>query len=323
MKKNLLTLACLGFLTLFNSQVLQQENFDALNTATIVGQGGYQKLNGANTDYMVATATSGKNLKIIGAATDGTGTARYLWKDGLDAVWTARTPGNNIIQIEYDFFTGPVSTSNNGGGVELYDFTYNYYLGGLSMLQSDKTIYGIYTTGGTITTTDLGAGTIPAAVVLPANTWVRVGFAYNAANGSVTFKGPGFYKTITGTDIQVPFELDYAVQNLGSTNAASSDNLFDNLVAKAVATETLLLATDETSFSVDQDISIYPSPATDFINVKSNAKINNVYVYDMSGIRMDAKMNNNKVNVQNLKAGTYMIGFKTDKGLITKKFSKR
>jgi len=323
MKKNLLTLACLGFLTLFNSQVLQQENFDALNTATIVGQGGYQKLNGTNSDYMVATGTSGKNLKITGAATAGTGTARFLWKDGLDAAWASRTAGNNIIQIEYDFYTGPASTSNNAGGIELYDSTYNYYLGGLTMQQSNKTIYGIYTTGATITVTDLGAGTTPAPVVLPANTWVRVGFAYNTANGTVTYKGPGFNKTVTSTDIKVPFEFDYAVQTIVATNTASSDNLFDNVVAKAVATESLLLSTNESSLTADQDISIYPNPAIDFINVKGKAKITNVYIYDMSGIRMDAEMRNNKVNVQNLKTGTYMIGFKTDKGLITKKFSKR
>ncbi|SMP03357.1 T9SS type A sorting domain-containing protein [Chryseobacterium profundimaris] len=323
-RKLLISLFCLGSLCSFNSQVLQQENFDALNIATIVGQGGYQKLNGANSDYMVATATSGKNLKIIGAATAGTGSARFLWKDGLDAAWASRTAGNNIIQIEYDFFTGPASVSNNAGGIELYDSTYNYYLGGLTMQQSDKTIFGIYTTGATVTLTDLGAGTpTPAPVVLPANTWVRVGFAYNTINGTVTFKGPGFYKTISGTDIKVPYEFDYAVQTVVTTNTASSDNLFDNVVAKAVATESLLLATNETSLSPEQDISIYPNPATDFISVKGKAKILSVYIYDMSGIRMDAEMVNNKVSVQNLKVGTYLIGFKTDKGLITKKFSKR
>lgn len=322
MHKILLTSFCLGFLSLFNSQVLQQENFDALNTATIVGQGGYQKLNGANTDYMVVAATPGKNFKIIGAATAGTGTARYLWKDGLDAAWATRTAGNNIIQIEYDFYTGPTSTSNNGGGVELYDSTYNSYLGGLSMQQSNKTIYGIYTTAATVTLTELGAGTPATSVVLPANTWVRVGFAYNATNGSVTFKGPGFYKTITGTDIKVPFELDYAVQNLLATNTASSDNLFDNLVTRAVATESLLLGTSEAA-SDDNSISIYPNPVADFINVKGNAKILDVYIYEMSGIRMDAEIIDQKVNVKNLKSGTYFIGFKTDKGFVTKKFSKQ
>ncbi|RKS96428.1 T9SS type A sorting domain-containing protein [Chryseobacterium defluvii] len=323
MNKILLSSFCIGFLSLFNGQVLQQENFDALNTATIVGQAGYQKLNGANTDYMVVTGTPGKNFKIIGAATAGTGTARYLWKDGLDAAWAARTAGNNIIQIEYDFFTGPASTSNNGGGIELYDSTYNYYLGGLSMQQSNKTIYGIYTTATIVTLTDLGAGTPATSVVLPANTWVRVGFAYNTTNGSVTFKGPGFYKTVTGTDIKIPFELDYAVQNLLSTNTTSSDNLFDNMVTRAVATESLLLGTSETTSAVENSISIYPNPVTDFINVKGNTKILDVYIYEMSGIRMDAEIVDHKVNVKNLKTGTYFIGFKTDKGFVTKKFIKK
>ncbi|CAD7804986.1 hypothetical protein CHRY9390_01302 [Chryseobacterium aquaeductus] len=327
MKCKFLILFCLGFLSHLNSQILQQENFDALNAGSIVAQLGmgvepYQIDNGANGDYVVEASGSGKNLKILCDATNDT--SRRLWKDGLDNAWATRTAGNNIIQIEYDYFTGPVSTSNNAGGIELYNDTSEFLLGGLSMQHSNKTLSGIYTTTtGTIGFTDLGTGIPAASVVLPANSWVRLGFAYNTLNGTVTYKGPGFYKTITGTAVKVPFQFNYVAQDILGTNNASSEHLFDNVIVKAVAAETLLLSTNESTPSADYDISIYPSPATDFINVKSKYKITNIYIYDMSGIRMDAEMNNNKVNVQNLKPGIYLIGLKTDKGLITRKFSKR
>lgn len=327
MKKILLTLACAGYITLFNCQILYQENFDTLNTGSIVGQVGigtnpYQNDNGLDSDYLVEISPSGKNLKILCDA--NADTYRYLWKDGLDNAWATRTAGNNIIQIEYDYFTGPVSTSNNVGGIELYDDTFEFRLAGLSMQHNNKTISGLYTTPvGDIQFSNLGSGVPATPVVLPANSWVRLGFAYNTLNGTVTYKGPGFYKTITATAVQVPFQFNYVVQDISGTNTASSEHLFDNVTVKAVATETLLLATNESTASSDHDISIYPSPATDFINVKSKSKITDIYIYDMSGIRMNAKINDNKVNIQNLQTGTYLIGFKTDKGLITRKFSKR
>ncbi len=317
--KKLLFISSITLTVALNAQVLQTENFDALNTATIVGQGtpSYANLGGAGTDYMVvAGGNTGKGLSISGPATAGA--SRYLWKGGLDTQWAARAAGNNIIQVEYDYYTGAVSTSTNGGGVELYDSTFGVYLGGLSVENDTKVIYGITTTATVPGLTNLGAGT--ANVILPANTWVRVGFAYNTTNGTVTFKGPGFNKTVTGTDIAVPFELDYAVQDLG-TNAAASTHLFDNLVVTAVATESLL-ATNDVSLQTE-GFEVYPNPATDFLIVKSKTKILAAYIYDMSGIRMDAKIIDGKVNVKNLQKGTYVLGLKTEKGLVSKKFIKK
>lgn len=284
----------------------------------------YAKLNGADADYMVtSTGNGGNGLAITGPATVGNNTSRYLWKDGLDAEWAARTAGNNIIQIEYDYFTGPATTSNNGGGVELYDVTYNKYLGGLTMHQATKNIYGFSmdqtATPAAPQLVNLGTGT--ANVALPANTWVRLGFAYNATNGNVTYKGPGFYKTVANV-VDAPHEIDFAVQNLAGTNTANSINSFDNLVVKAVATESIFLATSDVSLEAD-GIDVYPNPATDFLNVTAKTKILSVYIYDMSGVRVNAKIVDGKVDVKNLQTGTYLLGLKTEKGLVTKKFVKK
>ena len=319
MRKILLTSAFALISATFFSQVLQNENFNSLNVATIVGQGSpaYDKLNGTNADYMVVTSgNASKGLAITGTATASG--SKYLWKEGLSAAWTARTAGNNIIQIEFDFFTGPASTSNNGGGVELYGPGYSNYLGGFTMNQSTKTLYGIYTPSDDTDPTLVNLGTTP--VVLPANTWVRLGFAYNSVTGVITFKGPGFNGTVNG-HIEDPIELDYAVQNLQTTNSASSVTTYDNMIITAVNAVNLL-GTNEAAVK-DAGFAIYPNPTSDFIQIKTKSKILEVYIYDASGIRTDANLADGKVDVRKLTSGVYMLGVKTDQGIITQKFIKK
>ncbi|OCK50249.1 hypothetical protein BA768_06375 [Chryseobacterium sp. CBo1] len=304
------------------AQVLQQENFDALNIASAIGQSSpvYASLGGANSDYAIVTSGTGKALQISAPATaEG---YRYMWKNGLPAAWTARTSGNNVFQVEFDYFTGPTSTSDNCGGVEVIDAAEEVF-GGILVHHATKTVIGVYTTpAGAVSYTDVGTGTTPAAVTLPVNTWVRIGYAYNTANGTITFKGPGFSKVITGTLVTSPSEIDYAAHDVLETNAAASTHLIDNMLSRAVATESLFLATNDVVLK-QHEVSIFPSPATDFITVESKAKILNAYIYDMSGVRSDANFSNGKVDVRKLPTGTYMLGLKTENGLLTKKFTKK
>lgn len=323
MKKLLFSLVLLG--TISNAQVLQQENFETLTignvsvdaTGATPGQGGWSTTGSAVTDFQIINSGTDKDLRITGAPLNAT-TSRYMWKNGLDAAWSTRTTGNNIIQVEYDFFTGPATTSLNTVGMELYNTDYSRYLGGLRMDAATKEISGIFTTAtGTTSLVTLGA----TPVILPANQWVRVGWAYNSTTGLITFKGPGFDGTITGAIASV-YELDFVMENSATTGNTSSFNAqYDNLIVRAVSTVNIL-GTNE-SIIESKDISIYPNPAVDFINISSKVKILAAYIYDMSGIRMDANMVDGKVNVKNLQTGTYLLGLKTDKGLVTKQFIKK
>lgn len=307
-----------------NAQILQQENFDALNIATAIGQSSpvFALYGGANADYSIVISGTGKALQISVPATANT--YRYMWKNGLIAAWAARTSGNNIFQVQYDYYTGAASTSTNSGGIEVIDDPAGEVFCGISVNQATKAVVGLYTTtAGTGTYTDVGTGTTPAVVTLPANTWVRLGFAYNTLNGTITFKGPGFSKIITGTLITTPAEIDYSAYDWLGTNATASTHLIDNMVSNAVATENLLLATSDAVLT-ENGVKIFPSPAVDFINVESKSKILNVYIYDMSGIRKDANLSkDNKVDVRELPTGNYMLGLKTENGLLTKKFIKK
>lgn len=322
MKKLILSLAAFCCTSMMHSQILQQENFETFTIGNVavgsaVGQGGWSVSGSADSDFQAISSGTDKDLQITGAPANAT-TSRYMWKDGLDALWTTRSLGNNIVQVEYDFFTGPTTASLNTIGMELYNTGYTKILGGFRMEANTKVLYGVYSpvTGNP---TLVNLGTTP--ITLPANQWVRVGWAYNTITGVITFKGPGFSGSVNGFITNDIFELDFVMENSATTgNTVSTTALFDNLTVKAVATETILGTSDVTVES--NSISIFPNPAKDFITLKSNVKILNAYIYDMSGIRMNAKIVNGKIDVRNLETGAYILGLKTEDGLVTKKFIK-
>ncbi|MBA5246252.1 T9SS type A sorting domain-containing protein [Marnyiella aurantia] len=326
MKKILLSTALIVVATVANSQTLMTENFETLTVGNVSadatgltpGQGGWS-INGPSVaDFQIISSGTDKDLQITGAAGDAT-SSRYMWKDGLAALWAARTPGNNIIQIEYDFFTGPTSTSKNTVGMELYNTAYAKYLGGFRMRADTKVLNGIYTTAAGINPSLVNLGATP--VVLPANQWVRVGWAYNSTTGLITFKGPGFEGTIAGAVSDI-YELDFTMENFETTGNTSSFNaLFDNLAVRAVAAVNLLGTSEATLKKMG--ISVSPNPTADYLRVDSKARILNTYIYDLSGIRMDAKMVDGKIDVRSLPVGNYILGLKTEEGMVSKKFIKK
>lgn len=83
-----------------------------------------------------------------------------------------------------------------------------------------------------------------------------------------------------------------------------------------------ILATSE-SVLAKQDIEIYPTVTTEYINIKSKDKIKKTTVFDMSGKIMKVTTDDNKVNVQSLHAGSYIINLETEKGKTSKKFIKK
>ncbi|MDR6920586.1 T9SS type A sorting domain-containing protein [Chryseobacterium sp. 2987] len=73
----------------------------------------------------------------------------------------------------------------------------------------------------------------------------------------------------------------------------------------------------------DTSVTIYPNPASDILNIKTQAKINEVEVYDKSGKKINVPVNNDKVNVKNLPAGSYLIRIITEKDTVSKQFIKK
>ncbi len=339
MKKTLLLVTLLGGCLFVNAQLLQSDDFSALTlgnvgtdmTGVTPGQGGYLTFSnsGANSDWQIVNegGTYGNVFQLTGPPTSTVAT-KFMWKDGLPDLWTSRTSGNDIIEIEYDFFTGPATTSKNTMDVRLYNASFQA-VAGLRFVMETKVITGLarYEDANNAENTyvfNLGASSAP--MPLAPDTWVRIGFAFNKTTGEVTWRGPGFSRVLGGSEMGVdPAEVDF-LATTGTGNASAAIGKFDNLTIRATASEALLVV-EEIEAPVSNSIKLYPNPVNDVLTLNvTNLTISNIEIMDLNGRMVKVISGNNtsdvKINVSDLSAGVYMINIYSENNKTTKKFMK-
>lgn len=361
MKKLLLT-AFIAFTFTASAQVLQSDTFDAytvgnvgtMTDGTVEGQGGWLTAIVAagsdNTDnnnfQIIAGAGTDKDFKITGSST-AAGT-RFMWKDGLVSAWENRVVGNDIIEVEFDYYTGGTTTSLNDFRVYIYsDEATPKVLAGIGVSKNlSITVAGTPTNfknvvrGFLFWTSTPGTGTYSFGLgasatepaTLPEDTTVRLGFSFNKTTAEVIWKSSlGLEASFAGSaDFPMvtaginPGEVDFlGVAGTGNTVASSGE--YDNFVVKASATDQLLSA--ENSFAT-ANFSVFPNPATDVVNVNAgNLVINSIQVTDLNG-RVINTINVNasstaQVNISELMTGIYFLTVNTDQGVGTSKIVKK
>src|SRR5690606_6964633 len=147
--------------------------------------------NAGNSNFQIVASggANGQVLQITGP--NGDKGTRYMTLPGLPGFWASRTAGNDIIEIEYDFFTGAATSSANNMRALIYDLTGTKIVAGLSFVMSTKVISGVAyydntAGGGAVGNYLFNLGTAAApSIELPANTWVRIGMSFNYATGQV------------------------------------------------------------------------------------------------------------------------------------------
>lgn len=150
-----------------------------------------------------------------------------------------------------------------------------------------------------------------SATTWDTNTWYRVKIVGSATgisyylNNTLLFSGA----PISNYNIS---ELRFVHDNY--TGSAFIDNIKIN-------NETFL-ATNETA-KTNSTVAIYPNPTTDFISIKSPSKIKNIEIFDITGRKIDAKLDGDKVDVQSLAAGSYLLNIETEGRNFTEKFIKK
>ena len=119
---------------------------------------------------------------------------------------------------------------------------------------------------------------------------------------------------VSATPVAMNFAFRYFVTNGGPAGDNSNYIGIDtfSLVRPALAVSNVNKA----------KVSIYPNPTTDYLNVSSASKISSVEVYDISGKRVKAELVDNKVDVQNLAKGSYVIKITDGSGSTSQKFIK-
>lgn len=352
------------------SQVVWNDNFDALTngnlgtdiTGSIAGQNGWLTIaettatNSASSNFQIATidAAHGKSVQITGS--NGITGTKAVFKNDVATAWTNRTTGNNVIQLEFDFYTGAATNSTNqsrayinnvtGTGTtavtkNLVGFTYKHSTKtpGILFYMDPCTVLGgnyctatpPYTPGNYTLSFNDSTG---AAITLNNNEWVKVGLAYNYTTGYVDFK---VIRALDGTVI-----LDETIQgaaptaNISSTflavaartaatetvNTLASVATFDNVKHSIVSTSNLL-GTKDNSILKNTNLKLFPNPTSDILNIKTDSKINSVSVVDLTGRKVNVKLEGDKVDVRSLPVGTYLINVETKDGISTEKFIKK
>ncbi len=71
----------------------------------------------------------------------------------------------------------------------------------------------------------------------------------------------------------------------------------------------------------DIKLTVYPNPATEWIHINSNKKIENSAIYDLNG-KLLTSTHKTTINVKNIPAGIYILEVKTDEGVYRAKFVK-
>ena len=342
MKKLLLIITLALSLQCINAQVIVNDNYDSLTignvgtdvTGATAGQSGYYTQGVANSNFIISAegAPQGSVVNIVGSTT-ASGT-RYMWKD-ISTAWASRTSGNNVLNIEFDLFTGAATTSKNNARVYIFNSDGTTVLAGFSLNFETKAISGLAyydpNNGGVnpVGFYPFNLGASNAVLNLTASTWVRLGVSYNTTTRQVIWKGPGFYSGVTGaippTGTNNPLEIDY-VHTAGTSNTISVTSKFDNLLANANSIENLLGSFD---FNLAASkFSVSPNPANDFISVTNsdNILVSGISITDLNGrvVKQNSYTNVSdiQVNVSDLASGMYMMNITSDKGSVTKKIIK-
>lgn len=363
MKKQLLTGAFIlaSFLTA-QAQVLQFDNFDALTvgnvgtdlTGATAGQGGFytSTVVGDNSDFQIVAGETGNGLQITGASvasgtTQETDNTKYLWKNGLDAAWAARTSGNEAISVDYSFYTGPrVAGTTNAHRVAIYNLTETSanVLGGYQYNPATGELRGLatYTNGTQAGLYTFTLSTTTGGAVLEANTWYTVAVTVVPSTGNIIWSSNDITVTSTNQDGETvtgplnggvvsslnvglaPVEIDL-VTFAGTANTASTSIVYDNLRARAIATTDEILGTNPVA--VASDLSVFPNPANNVINVTNgDALVNGVELVDLNGRTVKtvkfSGVTNAEINISDLASGVYMMNIATENGTTTKKIVK-
>lgn len=115
-------------------------------------------------------------------------------------------------------------------------------------------------------------------------------------------------RTMTGVEGQAYYVL--------VANEAASDIIISG---DAVLEPELSVGSNELS-----QVSIFPNPASDVINIQAPAsvEVNSVAIYDVLGKKSNVSLVNGQINVANLAKGVYILNIETNAGTLTEKVVK-
>jgi len=347
MKKSLLLSFAFFSFGLASGQSLLTENAASLTVGNIgtdmtgatPGQGGWRTTvtDGNNSDFQVVDAGGnyGNVIQITGSNTAVN--TRRMFQD-VSAIWGSRTAGNDVAQIQFDFFTGPVTTSTNSMRVALYNSDNTRIIAGLTYLNATRELRGLgyYNNAGTAGNFSftLGyVGTTFTALILEPNTWYTLGVSFNKTTGELKFKelsntlitAPSIMGASAGSDFTTFNLAATATTAAGQVNSVAAVGQFDNISLRALVADENLLRVEDAI--VASNIQVYPNPAVTEVNVSGAGVVKGISIADLNGRIVKNQIFDNlsdvQINVSDLSTGIYIMTVKGDAGTLTRKIIKQ
>ena len=314
------------------AQVLYSEDFNNLtlgnvgtdDTGIVPGKGGWYTTShtytiphiGNNDFKIIAEPGRGNILQVTGPGV--TGGRNLIALKNLGLLWNNRVAGNNVLKIEYDFFTGNTVFSSNS----------NSFWNQLVFIVGSQIDIRYFNLANTVrvscsTCTPNMSNDILQSTGVPRNSWLKFELYLDYANQISYFTVPSL--GISGTSGWFSSsnfsETRLIVETIASVQAVHK---FDNFVISAV--DTVPLSTQD---FISSKFNVFPNPINDVVTITNNENINieQIQVFDISGksVKTHSYTNVNVVelNVENLASGSYLLQIKTDKGMAVKKIVKK
>lgn len=167
--------------------------------------------------------------------------------------------------------------------------------------------------------------------------------------GSIKIQGDAYgslilpYATVNNV-LRVCITSDYDDEMSGMTIATYSDTIYlwcDLYNKTAIASQTILyvnyslqmnqitymtqaslVVADDHQIKKDGNLTLFPNPAKNVVNVKNTEGIASIDIYDLKGLlikTVDIEADNQQINISNLSAGVYFVKYNTSDGSYTEK----
>src|SRR5690606_9230767 len=352
--KNILILIPLLFSNLIHCQVLYEETFDNYTlgnlgtdySGVIPGQGGWltdiQFFQGVknNSFSTIANETGKGKVLAISGPVPVTAFNMYVTKTGLDNEIDQRTAGNNVIKLEFDFFTGSEQPNIKNTG---RNYIFLGYV--LPITHSNAVVkYRYFPKTGAIGVDHYGnnkpvilnnAQTEP---VLPFNTWVTFRVYLDYTNKKVYYETPyfnavavgDFLANSTSTNLIEDFKpsvFQYFFSVPQDAGPQQMVNKLDNIKITALQSVPPNVLSDANFLT--EKFNIYPNPANNVVTITNNENmlVKEVAVYDITGKLINTQNYNNEteiqLNVEHLASGTYILHLQTNEGTAVKKLVRK
>jgi len=358
MKKCLLILTTVLIFNSTYSQVLYTENFDNLSIGNLgtdpsgitPGQGGWltqcSTTSTVSNNYFNITSETGKGnvLTLSAGTTSSTNVGVIAKKTGIDSFINQRTPGNNVIKFEIDYYTG-TQQLNSGESQKIligYDTSHNTFAPSRTLIMYYfRPQTGIFYVlgmdlGGNI---KLDKNALPYSAVLPFNTWVTLIVYLDYNNKKAYFETP-YFNTIAVADFlkastSANLIEDFKPTVLGmyfesaneNTTTVGRDNKYDNIKITALKSVPAYVLSADNFLAAK--FNLYPNPASNLVNITNNENmyVKEVAVYDTTGKLITTQNFNEQTEIQlhveNLASGTYLLHLQTNEGMAVKKLVKK